>query len=90
MINWRVRLKSKVFWVSLIPTLFVLVQLVASLFGATLDLSDIQGKVLLIVDAVFVILSILGIVVDPTTSGISDSNQAMTYTEPKKDGDSDV
>ncbi len=34
--------------------------------------------------AVFAVLVILGVVTDPTTAGVSDSKQAMTYTEPKK------
>ena len=37
-----------------------------------------------VVAAVFGVLAILGIVVDPTTSGITDSKQALTYTEPKE------
>ena len=36
------------------------------------------------VDALFAVLVILGVVVDPTTEGLGDSAQAMTYTEPKK------
>ena len=39
------------------------------------------------VGTIFTILALLGIVVDPTTEGVSDSNQAMTYEEPKKKGE---
>ena len=39
---------------------------------------------LAVVNAVFAVLSILGIVTDPTTAGIGDSPQAMTYEEPKQ------
>jgi phi LC3 family holin len=39
---------------------------------------------LAIVDGVFILLALLGIIPDPTTAGMSDSDQAMTYTEPKK------
>ncbi|MGL9899291.1 phage phi LC3 family holin [Enterococcus sp. MSG3287] len=42
-----------------------------------------------IVNAAFAFLTILGVVSDPTTAGIGDSDQAMTYTEPKKLGESD-
>ena len=85
MINWKVRIRNKNFWLALIPAVIVLVQLVAALFGYTLDLGDIGNKLLAIVDAVFVLLAILGIVNDPTTDGLSDSNRAMTYNTPNKD-----
>lgn len=85
MINWKVRVKNKQFWISLIPALIVLIQLVASVFGATLDLSDIGNKILAVIDALFVVLSILGIVTDPTTHGIGDSDRALTYERPYKE-----
>lgn len=84
-INWLVRLKNKAFWVAIIPALLLLVQTVAATFGLTLDLGEIGDKLLAVVNAVFSVLAILGVVVDPTTNGVSDSTQAMTYEEPKKD-----
>ena len=87
MINWKVRLKNKNFWIALIPAVILLIQVVASLFGFEIDLSDIKGKLLAIVDVVFVILAILGIVTDHTTAGIADSERALTYTEPYKEKD---
>ena len=83
-INWIVRIKNKAFWVAAIPAILLLVQVVADVFGFTLDLGDLGNKLLAVVDAAFVVLVILGVVVDPTTAGIGDSEQAMTYTEPKK------
>jgi phi LC3 family holin len=84
-INWIVRIKNKAFWVALIPALALLAQTVAALFGYTLDLTTLTGKILAVVDAVFGVLVILGVVVDPTTSGVRDSNRAMTYAEPWND-----
>lgn len=84
MINWKVRIKNKNFWIALIPALIVLIQYIANLFDITLDLSDMNQKILDVVNAVFVVLSILGIVTDPTTEGIADSKQALTYTKPKR------
>lgn len=84
MINWTVRLKNKTFWLSLIPAVLLLVQVVAAVFGITLDLGDLGNKLLAVVNAVFAVLVILGVVNDPTTAGMSDSNQAMTYTKPKE------
>ena len=84
-INWEVRLKNKVFWTALIPVILLLVQAVASLFGFTLNVIGLETQLLAVVEAVFLLLAILGVVVDPTTSGVKDSKQAMTYREPKKD-----
>lgn len=83
-INWLVRIKNKSFWIALIPAVLLLIQVVAAVFGITLDLGNLGNKLLAVVNAVFSILTILGIVVDPTTSGITDSEQALTYTEPKE------
>lgn len=84
MINWKVRVKNKNFWLSLIPAILLLAQVVAAPFGLTLDLGELGNQLLAIVNAIFAVLVILGIVEDPTTAGIADSAQALTYTEPKK------
>lgn len=83
MINWTVRIKNKSFWIALIPAVLMLVQVVAAVFGYTLDLGDLGNKLLAVVNAVFAVLTILGIVTDPTTAGLGDSDQALTYDEPK-------
>jgi phi LC3 family holin len=85
MINWKVRIKNKQFWLSIIPAIALVVQAVAAVFGYTLDLSTLVGKILAVVDAVFAVLVILGIVVDPTTAGVPDSKRAMSYQEPWQD-----
>lgn len=82
MINWKVRIRNKNFWISIIPAILLLVQMVADLFGYRLELGDLGSKLLGIVDALFAVLTILGIVVDPTTKGIEDSERAMGYDEP--------
>lgn len=86
-INWLVRIKNKAFWVTFVPAVLLLIQTVAALFGFQLDLGEIGDKILAVINAVFVVLAILGIVADPTTEGVSDSEQAMTYTAPKDDAE---
>nr|DAH27698.1 MAG TPA: holin [Caudoviricetes sp.] len=85
-INWKVRLQNKTFWLALIPALLLLVQVVAAVFGISLDLGPLGDKLLAVVNALFAVLTILGVVTDPTTAGVNDSTQAMGYTEPKKNG----
>ena len=83
-INWVVRINNKQFWLSIIPATLLLIQTIAALLGFTIDLTDVQGKLIAIVDALFFVLTILGIVNDPTTHGIGDSMQAMGYEIPRK------
>lgn len=82
-INWKVRIKNKAFWVAFIPAVLLLVQVVAAVFGFTLNLGELGNRLLDVVNAAFSVLAILGIVADPTTKGITDSTQALTYKEPK-------
>ena len=86
-LNLKVRIKNKSFWLSLIPAALLLIQEVLELFGVHIELGSVGNSLLSIVEVVFLILGILGIVADPTTPGISDSDRAMTYTEPGKSGD---
>ena len=83
-INWLVRIKNKTFWLTMIPAVLLLVQVVAAVFGYSLDFGDLGNKLLAVVNAVFALLAILGIVTDPTTAGVTDSAQALTYQVPKK------
>lgn len=85
MINWTVRFKNKNFWLAVIPAVLLLIQTVAAVFGYTLDLGDIGNRLIAVVNAVFGVLVVLGVVVDPTTAGISDSKQARGYNYPKED-----
>lgn len=84
MINWKVRIKNRNFWLALIPAMLLLIQAVAAVFGVSVDLGDLSDKLIAVVNTAFVVLAILGIVTDPTTSGLSDSTQAMTYDKPKE------
>ena len=83
MINWKVRVRNKWFWLAIIPAVLVLLRAIAAVFGYSLDLSELADKLAAVVEAVFAVLAILGIVVDPTTEGVQDSKLAMTYNEPK-------
>lgn len=82
-INWLVRVRNKAFWVAIIPAILLLIQAIANVFGLTIDLGDLGNNLIAVINAVFVVLSILGIVVDPTTNGVSDSERALTYNEPQ-------
>ncbi len=85
MINWKVRIKNKAFWMAMIPALLLLAQQVCGMFGIELDIAGISEQLIAIIGTAFAILSLLGVVNDPTTSGMSDSSQAMSYREPRKD-----
>ncbi len=87
MINWTVRIKNKQFWLALIPAVLLLAQVVAAVFGYTIDLGELGNRLLDVVNALFAVLVILGVVADPTTDGVGDSERAMGYDRPYKDGE---
>lgn len=83
--NWIVRLKNKTFWLSAIPALLLLVQVCAAPFGYEWDFGVLNEQLAAIVNALFAFLTIIGVVVDPTTKGVGDSEQAKTYKKPRDD-----
>lgn len=82
MINWKVRILNKTFWLTLVPALALLLQTFLAVFNVRLELGETIDKLLVFINALFAVLMIIGIVNDPTTSGISDSTRAMTYEQP--------
>lgn len=84
-VNWKARLGNKVFWVAFIPALALLVTTVLDIFGVTVQLDSLVKQLIKVVEAVFAILALWGVVVDPTTEGASDSIRAMGYDKPWKD-----
>lgn len=82
-INWKVRLKNQNFWIALIPAAFLLVQQVLAMFGIQMNFTETVDQLLEIINTVFVLLAILGIVNDPTTKTFADSQTALTYEAPK-------
>lgn len=84
-INWKVRIKNKMFWLALVPAILLLVQVIAAVFGVEIKIDAVGDKLIAVVNALFAVLTILGVVTDPTTEGVSDSNRAMTYAKPNSD-----
>lgn len=84
-INWSVRLKNKNFWLALVPALALLAQAFANIFNLSLEFGDTVDKILVFINVLFAFLVLVGVVNDPTTAGLSDSERALTYTEPSED-----
>lgn len=83
-INWKLRLKNKVSLTAIILAIIALVYQVLGLCGITPGISENQA--IEVAGMVINLLCLLGIVVDPTTDGVSDSTQALDYNAPKKEG----
>ena len=82
-INWKLRLQNKATLAALITTVVTLVYQVLGIFGAVPAIS--QDVVISSVGIFLNLLVTLGVLIDPTTAGISDSKQAMTYENPRSD-----
>ncbi|MEK3727153.1 phage holin [Lysinibacillus sp. FSL W8-0953] len=82
-INWKVRLQHKQFWVSLIALLLVFANQTAGIFNV--DITIYNTQITAISETVLSILGLLGIIIDPTTAGASDSSRALNYDVPRKD-----
>ena len=81
-INWKVRVLNKTFWLTLVPALALLLQTFLAVFNVRLELGETIDKLLVFINALFAVLVIVGVVNDPTTSGVRDSSRAMTYDRP--------
>lgn len=82
-INWKVRVRNKLFWIALIPAVLILAQSILQIVGIDFDYTILSTRLTGVIEALFMVLAILGIAVDPTTEGVGDSEQAMTYDEPR-------
>ena len=76
-INWKARFKNKTFLISFITLILSFVYKVLELFDVVPKIteSELFDYISLIIN----VLSLLGVVVDPTTKGLSDSERALTY-----------
>ena len=83
-INWKVRIKNKSFWLAIVPAFLLLVQVVAVPFGYDFKIEPLNSQLIAIVNAAFAVLSIIGVITDPTTVGVSDSTQALKYDKFKE------
>lgn len=83
-INWKVRIKNKNFWLAIIPAVILLLQAIAAVFGYQIDVGETENNLINVANGVFTVLAIIGVVNDPTTAGLNDSLRAMSYDNPKE------
>ena len=83
-INWKVRLRNKAFWLAFVPAVLLFAQVLAAPFGYRWDFAVLNAQMAAIINAVFSLLALLGVVADPTTAGLADSAQALAYEKPKE------
>ena len=81
-INWKVRFMHKPFLVALFSLILLLAQQVGALFGFEIT-SVMSEQLTTILNTILSILVLVGVVVDPTTSGVNDSERASMYQRPR-------
>ena len=82
-LNWKVRFKNKVWLGSFLSLIVGFVYSMLALFDVFPEVT--QSLVLQLMNQVLTFLGLIGVIVDPTTAGIGDSERAMTYVEPWDD-----
>ena len=83
-INWRVRLQNKAFWSGIVGLSLLVVQVLAKRYGWTINIGSLSSLLNNLLTVIFSAMTMVGVVVDPTTSRIRDSNQALSYKTPNK------
>lgn len=78
--NWTVRFKNRVWLASFVALIVSFAYQMLALFDIAPAIT--QDAVMQSVNLVLMMLSALGVLIDPTTTGITDSRRAMSYTEP--------
>ena len=84
-INWKLRLQNKATLTAIVLAVIALGYQILGVIGAVPSIS--QDSIVEVSGMIINLAMLLGIVTDPTTAGVIDSTQAMTYTEPKKAGE---
>ena len=79
-LNWKVRFKNKVWLGSFLSLIVGFVYSMLALFDVFPEVT--QSLVLQLMNQVLTFLGLIGVIVDPTTAGLGDSERAMGYTEP--------
>ena len=80
MINWTVRFQNRAFVVAFMTAIIAFIYQICGMFSIVPPIAeDMMTQFIAIVANLLVAL---GVLVDPTTKGITDSQRAMTYTEP--------
>ena len=82
-INWKVRFQNKTFWAGLISLVVVFIYDLLQLLEIVPTVT--QSAVMQVAEGILTILGMVGVIADPTTAGVADSKQAMTYDVPKQD-----
>lgn len=83
MINWKVRFRNKT-WLTMFISLIV--GFVFNILRA-FDISPVvtESLVMNIAGQILTLLGLIGVIVDPTTAGVGDSERALGYEEPWED-----
>lgn len=81
-INWGLRFQNKVTLTAIVLGVVALIYQILGMLGIAPEIT--QNEIMQVAAMVIDLLVLLGVVVDPTTSGVSDSERAMNYTEPNK------
>ena len=82
-INWKIRFKNKIWLSTFISACIAIIYTILDYFGIVPEVSEFS--ITRIIEAFLMILSLTGVIIDPTTAGLDDSIRAQHYEEPWDD-----
>lgn len=84
-INWKVRFKNKIWLASFLSLIIGFVFSLLRMFEIYPQFSE--NEIVSVVDKILTFFGLIGVLVDPTTEGVFDSERALSYEEPWSDKD---
>ena len=87
-VNWKVRFKNKVWLTSFFSAILTFVYTMLGMFDVYPEIT--KNDVGEIINSMLMFLSLIGVIVDPTTTGLNDSKRAMGYEVPYSDDDTEI
>lgn len=81
-INWKLRFQNPITLISAVTLALDIIYNILAMAGVTPPIG--QNEVMEVVERIVEFLAIVGIITDPTTQGLNDSDKAMQYVMPNK------
>lgn len=73
-IDWKSRISNRAFWIALVSAILLFTQFILNLCGIQDNVEGLDTQLVNLINAIFTVLTVFGIIIDPTTKGFKDSD----------------